>query len=233
MRPRSKPCPARASARSPTPASAAATCWPSGSARATRSRPSPSARRRPSRWRAARPSIPTTWACPSCARPSPPTPRAARPVGVERIAVTSSGVTALMLAMQMLAGRRRRGRGGGAGVAQPDGAAAILGAHASRACAAPRGRRLAAGPGCAARRRDARHAVLLVNAPNNPTGWTLTRRAAGHAGALPRTGTWIVADEVYERLYFGGAAAAARRASWTSPSPTTGWWSCTASARAS
>jgi aspartate/methionine/tyrosine aminotransferase len=47
--------------------------------------------------------------------------------------------------------------------------------------------------------------VLLVNAPNNPTGWTLTR--AEQQALLDhcrRTGTWIVADEVYERLYFGG-----------------------------
>jgi aspartate/methionine/tyrosine aminotransferase len=51
--------------------------------------------------------------------------------------------------------------------------------------------------------------VLLVNAPNNPTGWTLSR--AEQRALLEhcrRTGTWIVADEVYERIYFGGAAAA-------------------------
>ncbi|MEP6502968.1 MAG: pyridoxal phosphate-dependent aminotransferase [Betaproteobacteria bacterium] len=45
--------------------------------------------------------------------------------------------------------------------------------------------------------------VLVVNAPNNPTGWTLTRdeqqRLLDHCRA---TGTWILADEVYERLYF-------------------------------
>jgi aspartate/methionine/tyrosine aminotransferase len=74
--------------------------------------------------------------------------------------------------------------------------------------------------------------VLLVNAPNNPTGWTLTapssRRCWTHCR---RTGTWIVADEVYERLWFG--AGPARRASWTSPRRTTGWWWSTASRRAS
>jgi aspartate/methionine/tyrosine aminotransferase len=52
--------------------------------------------------------------------------------------------------------------------------------------------------------------VLLVNAPNNPTGWTLTR--AEQQAMLEhcrRTGTWIVADEVYERLcYVPGAACA-------------------------
>ena len=45
--------------------------------------------------------------------------------------------------------------------------------------------------------------MLVVNAPNNPTGWTLT--AAEQRSILAhcrRTGTWILADEVYERLYF-------------------------------
>jgi aspartate/methionine/tyrosine aminotransferase len=45
--------------------------------------------------------------------------------------------------------------------------------------------------------------LLIVNAPNNPTGWTMTRAEQqailDHCRA---TGTWILADEVYERLYF-------------------------------
>jgi aspartate/methionine/tyrosine aminotransferase len=50
--------------------------------------------------------------------------------------------------------------------------------------------------------------VLLVNAPNNPTGWTLSREEQQALLAhCRRTGTWIVADEVYERIYFGGGAA--------------------------
>src|SRR5688500_15589110 len=49
--------------------------------------------------------------------------------------------------------------------------------------------------------------LLIVNAPNNPTGWTLTR--AEQQAILDhcrRTGTWILADEVYERLYYEPAA---------------------------
>ncbi|RJP71048.1 MAG: pyridoxal phosphate-dependent aminotransferase [Comamonadaceae bacterium] len=49
--------------------------------------------------------------------------------------------------------------------------------------------------------------LLIVNAPNNPTGWTLSaaeqRTILAHCR---RTGTWILADEVYERLYFAGDA---------------------------
>ena len=48
-----------------------------------------------------------------------------------------------------------------------------------------------------------RTTMLLVNAPNNPTGWTLSRDEQQTILAhCRRTGTWIVADEVYERVFF-------------------------------
>jgi len=133
-----------------------------------------------------------------------------RPVDVDRIAVTSSGVTALMLAMQMLAG---------AGdevvvvvpvwpnlTAQP----AILGADVKRVALRPRddGAWALDLPGLLEAVTPATR-VLLVNAPNNPTGWTLTR--AEQQALLEhcrRTGTWIVADEVYERVWFGEGKSA-------------------------
>ncbi|MCY0386416.1 pyridoxal phosphate-dependent aminotransferase [Robbsia sp. Bb-Pol-6] len=46
--------------------------------------------------------------------------------------------------------------------------------------------------------------VLLVNSPNNPTGWVMPR--AQQQVVLDhcrRRGIWILADEVYERLYYG------------------------------
>ena len=47
--------------------------------------------------------------------------------------------------------------------------------------------------------------LLVLNAPNNPTGWTLSRAEQETILAHCRkTGTWILADEVYERLYFKG-----------------------------
>jgi aspartate/methionine/tyrosine aminotransferase len=50
--------------------------------------------------------------------------------------------------------------------------------------------------------------VLLLNAPNNPTGWTLTRAEQETLLAhCRRTGTWIVADEVYERIFFDSHCA--------------------------
>jgi len=51
--------------------------------------------------------------------------------------------------------------------------------------------------------------VLLVNAPNNPTGWALTRcEQQAILDHCRKTGTWIVADEVYERIWFGDGRAA-------------------------
>jgi aspartate/methionine/tyrosine aminotransferase len=50
--------------------------------------------------------------------------------------------------------------------------------------------------------------LLILNAPNNPTGWTLSRNEqAAILAHCRRTGTWIVADEVYERLYYAGDTA--------------------------
>jgi aspartate/methionine/tyrosine aminotransferase len=124
-------------------------------------------------------------------------------VAADRIAITSGGVNALMLAVQALVDA------GDAVVAvtpvwpnltaQP----LIMGAKLKRVSLKP-----AAGawtldlqalldavtPGTR---------LLIVNAPNNPTGWTLTR--AEQQAILDhcrKTGTWILADEVYERLYF-------------------------------
>ncbi len=45
--------------------------------------------------------------------------------------------------------------------------------------------------------------LLIVNAPNNPTGWTLSRvEQEAILAHCRQTGTWILADEVYERLYY-------------------------------
>jgi aspartate/methionine/tyrosine aminotransferase len=131
-------------------------------------------------------------------------------VSMQRIAVTSSGVSALMLATEMLVG---------AGdevvavvpvwpnlTAQP----VIMGAKVVRVPLVVRDgawvldlQRLLDAVTPATR-------MLVVNAPNNPTGWALTR-AEQHAilEHCRKTGTWIVADEVYERLWYGEEATVA------------------------
>jgi aspartate/methionine/tyrosine aminotransferase len=46
--------------------------------------------------------------------------------------------------------------------------------------------------------------AVMINSPNNPTGWVMPR--AQQQAVLDhcrRHGIWIIADEVYERLYYG------------------------------
>lgn len=52
--------------------------------------------------------------------------------------------------------------------------------------------------------------MLMINSPNNPTGWTMTRdQQRTVLEHCRRHGIWIVADEVYERLYYGEGARVA------------------------
>lgn len=127
----------------------------------------------------------------------------AAPIGADRIAVTSGGVNALMLAMQALVD---------AGdevvavtpvwpnlTAQP----LIMGARLRCVSLRPvRGEwQLDMDELLGAITPQTK--LLIVNAPNNPTGWTLSRAEQEVLLAhCRRTGTWILADEVYERLYF-------------------------------
>lgn len=130
-------------------------------------------------------------------------------IGAERIAVTSGGVSALMTAMQ-----------------------ALLDAGNEVVAVTPVWPNLTAQPvvlGAKVRtvplRANAHGAwtlnlqalldavtpatrLLIVNAPNNPTGWTLSRpEQQAILDHCRRTGTWILADEVYERLYYADDTA--------------------------
>ena len=131
-------------------------------------------------------------------------------VAMDRIAVTSSGVTALMLAMQWLLSP------GDELVAvvpvwpnltaQPH----ILGAQVKRVSLHPVAGAWQLDMDELLATVTPRTRVLLVNAPNNPTGWTLTATEQTTLLAHCRkTGTWIVADEVYERLFYAGTAGQA------------------------
>ncbi|RYX97370.1 MAG: pyridoxal phosphate-dependent aminotransferase [Comamonadaceae bacterium] len=127
----------------------------------------------------------------------------AAPVGADRLAVTSGGVNALMLAVQTLVD---------AGdevvavtpvwpnlTAQP----VIMGAKLRCVSLKPaRGEwQLDMAELLDAVTPATR--LLIINAPNNPTGWTLTRQEQQTIlDHCRKTGTWILADEVYERLYF-------------------------------
>jgi len=125
------------------------------------------------------------------------------PVGPERIAVTSGGVNALMLACQAVVDA-----GDEVVAVTPvwpnlPAQALIMGARLRRVSLTARGgawtldlQKLLAAITPATR-------LLIVNAPNNPTGWTLSRdEQQAILEHCRKTGTWILADEVYERLYY-------------------------------
>ena len=124
-------------------------------------------------------------------------------IGVERLAVTNGGVNALMLAMQLLID---------AGdevvaitpvwpnlTAQP----AIMGAQVRCVPLSPVDGVWSLDMAKLLATVTRATKVLIINAPNNPPGWTLTRDEQqlilNHCRS---TGTWILADEVYERLYY-------------------------------
>ena len=127
----------------------------------------------------------------------------AAPIGADRIAVTSGGVNALMLAVQALVD---------AGdevvavtpvwpnlTAQPLIMGAVLRCVSLKPVAGEWRLDMAELLGAITPATK----LLIVNAPNNPTGWTLSRAEQESILAhCRRTGTWILADEVYERLYF-------------------------------
>ncbi len=129
-------------------------------------------------------------------------------IGAGRIAVTAGGVNALMLAMQALVD---------AGdevvvltpvwpnlTAQPR----ILGAQLRCVSLVPGNGGWALDLQALLRAITPNTRLVVLNSPNNPTGWTLKREEQEAVLAhCRRTGTWILADEVYERLYFQGDTA--------------------------
>lgn len=134
-------------------------------------------------------------------------------VSSDRIAVTSGGVNALMIAMQALLD---------AGdevvivtpvwpnlVAQPQ----ILGARVKPVPLRPVDGAWTLDMEALLAAVTPATRLLVVNAPSNPTGWALTRdeqqRILDHCR---HTGTWILADEVYSQLYYDDEDAGPRGA---------------------
>jgi len=131
------------------------------------------------------------------------------PVPQERIAVTSAGVSALMLVSQLLVDPGER-------VVEVvplwpnlQEIPRILGAQVTTVSLefSPSGWQLdldrlldALTPGTRA---------VYINSPNNPTGWTITREAQRAVlEHCRRHGIWIFSDDAYERIYFDGDGVA-------------------------
>jgi aspartate/methionine/tyrosine aminotransferase len=137
-------------------------------------------------------------------------PNAAYPFSSENVAVTSSGVHALSLATQALVGPGDR-----------------------VVCVTPLWpnlveipKILSADVECVALQFDALRGwyldlekllaaltpatrVLMINSPNNPTGWTMTRlEQEAILTHCRKQGIWILSDDAYERLVFTGETVA-------------------------
>ena len=125
------------------------------------------------------------------------------PIRAERVAVTASGMSALAIALQALVGDGDRVVAVTPLWPNLTEFPRVLGAAVTRVAldATAEGFRLDVDRLLAALIPGTR--ALLLNSPNNPTGWTIT--AAAQRAVLEhcrRHGIWIVADDVYERLYF-------------------------------
>lgn len=132
-----------------------------------------------------------------------------RPASAERFFVTGSGMQAVQIAVRMIAGE-------GDEVLIPTPAwpnfAAAIGVAGGRAVDVPMDfgdngvtldiDRLAAAV-------TPRTRALAINSPANPTGWTASREELAAILALARKhGLWIIADEIYGRFVYDGAARA-------------------------
>ena len=124
-------------------------------------------------------------------------------IAIDRIAVTAGGVNALMLAAQALV------NAGDEVVAVTPvwpnltAQAVIMGARLRTVPLSPIDGAWTLNMASLLTAITPTTKLLIVNAPNNPTGWTLSteeqRSILAHCRA---TGTWILADEVYENLYY-------------------------------
>jgi aspartate/methionine/tyrosine aminotransferase len=135
--------------------------------------------------------------------------RLRRPTAVDEIAVTNSGMSALMLLTQALVGPGDR-----VVVITPvwpnlQEIPRILGANVVKVplTFGASGWQLDLDRLIDALTPETR--AVYVNSPNNPTGWTLGPRALRSVlEHCRRHGIWILADDAYERLYYAGEPGA-------------------------
>ena len=132
-----------------------------------------------------------------------------REIGAGRVAVTSSGMTALMIVSQMLIDP-----GDNLVIVAPiwpniAAAVTIMGGE-------PRLFSLDPAPGGGWRLDleklfaacDSRTRGIFVNSPSNPTGWVIApEEIVALAGFARSRGLWLIADEVYGRIVYGNRPA--------------------------
>ena len=133
----------------------------------------------------------------------------AKPVGAERVVVTTAGMQAIMLTMQALVDP-----GDNVLLLSPlwPNAAAAVEIMGGEPRAVVLGRREDGGflldLDALEQARDGRTKAIFVNSPSNPTGWVMSR-AEGQAllDFARRHGLYVIADEVYARVVYDGDVA--------------------------
>ena len=128
---------------------------------------------------------------------------------MDQVAVTSAGVNALMLAAQLVVGPGDRAVAVTPLWPNVVEIPKILGARIETVSLdyGPQGWTLDVDKLWAALTPGTR--LLTINSPSNPTGWVMPRDAQQAVlEHCRRHGIWILADEVYERLYYGAQRAA-------------------------
>jgi aspartate/methionine/tyrosine aminotransferase len=129
-----------------------------------------------------------------------------RPIAVENIAVTASGMSALMLSIEALVDPGAR-----VVCVTPlwpnlTEIPKILGAEVVRVALEFGESGWNLDVDCLLGALTPGTRAVMINSPNNPTGWALARddqrTILEHCR---RHGIWIIADDVYERLYYAGA----------------------------
>jgi aspartate/methionine/tyrosine aminotransferase len=132
------------------------------------------------------------------------------PIAAERVMVTSSGMSAIMLVCQTLVDP-----GDNVVIVAPvwpniNAAVEMLGGEArnvSLVATEDGGWRLDLDRLFAA--CDARTRAIFVNSPSNPTGWMMAREEAiAILDFVRRRGLWLLGDDVYERIVYGNSASA-------------------------
>ncbi|HEX4197543.1 MAG TPA: pyridoxal phosphate-dependent aminotransferase [Caulobacteraceae bacterium] len=133
-----------------------------------------------------------------------------RAIGAGRLAVTSSGVSALMIAMQAVVDPGDR-----VVVVTPvwpnlTEIPKILGAEVVRVGLAHHEGRWRLDIGRLLQAITPKTRLAVINSPGNPTGWTMTaeeqKTVLAHCRKL---GVWVLSDDVYERLAYDGDRTAA------------------------
>ncbi len=131
-----------------------------------------------------------------------------RPVGVERVSVTTAGMNAIMLMMEL-----SLEAGDNAVMVTPlwpnaGAAARIMGAEVLEVSLAEEQGRWRLDLDRLFAACDARTRLIFVNSPGNPTGWMMSREEQQAVlDFCRRRRIWLAADEVYARIVYQGNAA--------------------------